>query len=224
MLVNQFIRIIIKLADYNCFCLLGSQKSKVIQNMKTLIIYAHPNVKGHCSAFLDAVVNGLKGRNLEYKLIDLYKIGYDPVLKSDELYSSDKTKISKENLAFQKDIAEAERLIFIYPLWWNTMPAILKGFFDRVFVPKFAFEFVKGIPYGLLRGKKAAVFITSGASNFVSFLFMGNRGKKAITKDVLGYCGIKTKVFQLGSARHLNDNTLEKIKITVDNGFNWLYR
>ncbi|MBI4453459.1 NAD(P)H-dependent oxidoreductase [Candidatus Woesearchaeota archaeon] len=191
--------------------------------MKTLIIYAHPDVKGHCSVFLDVTLKELKERKMDYKLVDLYKLKYDPVLKADELYSSGKTKISKENLAFQKDIAEADKLIFIYPLWWNNMPAILKGFFDRVFVPKFAFEFIKGIPNGLLNGKKAAVFITSGASTLVSFLFMGNRGKKAITKDVLGYCGIKTKVFQFGSARHLNDKTIERINANVVDGLNWLY-
>lgn len=189
---------------------------------KILIIYAHPDVKGHCKEILAQVKKSLKENNQQFTLIDLYKEKYDPVLKKEELYTAGNRKVSKKNKEIQKKIRQAEKFILIYPNWWNSMPAILKGFFDRVFVSHYAFKYEGKMPKGLLKGK-AAVFMPSGSGKIISWLFLGNRAKKTIKKDILGFCGIKAKVFQIGNAYKLDTEQKQKIKRSVKKGMNYLF-
>ncbi|MBT3304698.1 NAD(P)H-dependent oxidoreductase [Candidatus Woesearchaeota archaeon] len=173
--------------------------------MKNLIIYAHPNKKGHNGFLLEQI----KQRLTDYEVIDLYNMKYNPVLSDEELYSKKPFKINADTKSFQTKIKQATNLIFIYPLWWGTMPAILKGFFDKTFTTGFSYEFKNKMPKGLLKGKRASVFITTGAPKFLS-IFMG-RFKRHIKKDILQFCGIKTKVFPIGSCFVFNDK--QKVKI-----------
>jgi NAD(P)H dehydrogenase (quinone) len=182
--------------------------------MKPLIIFANPNRQGHCSIILKEVQKKFK----KHELLDLYKIKYDPVLKNEE-YSADGIKvISKQIKEIQKKIKRASLLIFIYPNWWGSMPAILQGFFDRVLTRGFAYKFVGNFPVGLLKRKKAIVFTTSGSPNLILKL-KGNRAKKLIKKDILGFCGIKTKVYGIGSCKKLTERKEKKISKIVKKAF-----
>jgi len=191
---------------------------------KTLIIYAHPNVDGHCPRILKEVKERLDERKADYEVIDLYSIKYDPVLHENELYSSGNRDVSKQNKEFQGKIKEADNLIFIYPNWWNDMPAMLKGFIDRVFVAGFAFEYEKGRPRGLLKGKKAAVFLTTGSPKWIFKIFEGSRAKKIISGDVLRFCGIKSEVFHIDKSHKIDEKRIMKIKKSVEKGLKYLNR
>jgi NAD(P)H dehydrogenase (quinone) len=181
----------------------------------TLIIYAHPETKGHCSAILEEVTANLKQKSADFEVIDLYKIKYDPILHEEELYTSENHNVSKENKIFQEKISAAEHLIFIYPVWWADMPAILKGFFDRILTSGFAYKYVNGMPKGLLNGKTATAFITSGAPAFVIKFFLGNRPAKIIRQDIMKFCGIKAKVVQIGRCTKLDDKKAAEIRNIV---------
>ncbi len=183
--------------------------------MGSLIIYAHPDIEGHCSTVLKEVEKELKIKKLDYELIDLYKIKYDPVMYKEELYTAGRRKVSAQNKRFQKKIQESDSLIIIYPVWWSGMPAILKGFFDKVFTPHFAFKYEGIQPRGLLKDKKAIVIITSGAPAFLSKIILGDRPRKLIKNDILNFCGIKTKVYQIGSCNVLDQKKKKKIKKIV---------
>lgn len=172
--------------------------------MKPLIIYAHPNKDGHCGEILKQLTGKLK----DYNLIDLYKIKYKPILSDKEHYTSKKLFIDKQNKEFQKKIQQTDKLIFIYPTWWQNMPAILKGFIDKVFTPNFAFKYKKGFPIRLLKDKKALVITTCAGPLFYYNYFTDKRSLKVLTKDTLGFCGIKTKGFILPSAKKLNTNII----------------
>ncbi|HEX9664598.1 MAG TPA: NAD(P)H-dependent oxidoreductase [Patescibacteria group bacterium] len=193
----------------------------------TLIIYAHPPVEGFCSHILKEIQDDLDCRKIKYEVIDLYKIDYDPVLKTNELYTAGNREISQQNLKFQEKIKTADKLILIYPVWWNSSPAIIKGFFDRVMTPRFAYKFYKkfgiGYPVKLLKGKKAAVFQTSGSNKLITLVINRNRAKKITPRDILGFSGIKARVFHLGRANRLTDDKLVEIKKLVKKGLNWLY-
>jgi len=181
--------------------------------MKTLIIYAHPDEESHAKTTLQLVKEKLDNKKEEYEVLDLYSMNFNPVLSKEELYSK---TVLPDVASIQKKITESNNLIFIYPIWWNTMPAILKGFMDRVFAAGFAFKYDKGMPKGLLKGKTASVFVSSGATRGVSYIFLGNRFKTIIAKDMLGFCGIKTKVYHIGNARTINNNQKSIIKKNVD--------
>jgi len=187
------------------------------------LLNAHPDVEGHCSLIRSEVETLFKSKNVDYELLDLYKMGYDPLLHENELYTAARKDVSKQNAEFQGKISKTDKLIFIYPVWWASMPAILKGFFDRVLVSRFAFQYNDmGFPVRLLKGKKAVVFISSGAPKWLYF-FIGSRPAKIIKKDILGFCGIKAKVFQVGGARgRVKERNVCKIKHMVRKGIGYL--
>jgi NAD(P)H dehydrogenase (quinone) len=212
--------------------------------MKILIIYAHPKHEGHCATILHEVESNLKSRSIDYEIIDLYKIHFDPRLKSTELVKP------FENdpiiLDLQDKVKHHDLLIFIYPVWWNSMPAILKGFIDRVFSAGFAFRykpmipksmssffehifkiinyrFDYGLPEGLLKNKKAIVFATTGGPKYLGYFITGWRFKKLIKKDTLEFFGIKTKVHHIANCRKLDENKIEKIRNKVRKALKNIY-
>lgn len=107
------------------------------------------------------------------------------------------------------------------------MPAILKGFLNRVLTPGFAFSYKKdtflkkfGIPKGLLN-KKAIVFITSGGKRW-EYLIVGNTPKIMMKYFTLWFCGIKSKIYQIFNCRKLTDGKRDKIKRNIKKGLEWL--
>jgi NAD(P)H dehydrogenase (quinone) len=182
---------------------------------KYLIIYAHPSHDSHCGYMLEQITKKLVERNKSFEFIDLYALNYNPVLQNEELYSSGRKEVSEENQEFQRKIKEAKKLIFIYPTWWQNMPAMLKGFLDRVFTSGFAFRYQNGIPLPLLIGRKAAVFSPSGGPAFYTKIFAGNSSITMLMKHVLIFTGIRSKGFSIGNARKLENNK-KKIETVAD--------
>jgi len=185
--------------------------------MKSLIIYAHPNTEGHCPYILEKLSKNLDEKKENYEVLDLYKMNYDPVLHENEHYTSGNKEISKENLEIQEKIKNTNTLYLIFPTWWNGVPAILKGFFDKILTAPFAYSFKKGgFPVGHLKHIKAKVFITHGAPFIGNFIMEGNRLEKVIKKDVLKFCGINSKVFHVFNASKLNDKKKKSINKKVN--------
>ncbi len=178
--------------------------------MKSLIIYAHPNTGGHCKFILEELTSDFEIQGIDYELLDLYKMKYDPVLHEDEHYTAGKRSVSKQNRTIQMQIKNADLLIFIYPLWWGSMPAILKGFIDKVFVSGYAFEYINGRPVGLLKGKTAFVFMTSGGPAWY-YKLTGNVPARMIKSFALEFCGIKTKVWHIDRCLSFNDEKKKEI-------------
>ncbi len=100
----------------------------------------------------------------QHRTCDLYRMGFNAVLSAEEL-AADGTScpVSTDVSLAQDDIRWADALTVIYPLWWLSMPAIMKGYIDRVFSRGFAYESHSGIVRGLLCGKSAVLITISGA-------------------------------------------------------------
>jgi len=188
--------------------------------MKTLVIYAHPNTDGHNPVVLSQVEKQLKKRGDRYEVLDLYKMKYDPVLHEKEHYTAGNRAVSGENRKIQKKILDAEHLIFVYPLWWGSMPAILKGLVDRVFVSGFAFRYDGGRPIGLLKPRRATIFITSGGVKWFYKLFKAPR--KAMVWGIFRFCGLKTRYVQIYNCMKLDAAKKKEIKKIVGKEFDRL--
>jgi|APSaa5957512622_1039677.scaffolds.fasta_scaffold80475_2 NAD(P)H dehydrogenase (quinone) len=185
--------------------------------MKVLVVYSHPGYEGHNSAILQAVEKKLDSMEGEYEVLDLYKMEFDPVLRESEFGSP-----SKGILEIQGKIKNSDLIMFIYPVWWGSMPAMMKGFIDRVFSRGFAFKYDEnGKPVGLLKGKRAIVFMTSGAPLSMLRLTL-NIPKKLIHFGTLFFCGIKTKVYQIGGCRKFSEDRREIVLKTVEKAFSGL--
>ncbi|MFP4523695.1 MAG: NAD(P)H-dependent oxidoreductase [Candidatus Woesearchaeota archaeon] len=198
-----------------------------------LVIYAHPDTGGHNKSILDHVIADLDGRGVSFEVIDLYKLKYDPVLHEKEHYTAGKRQVSAQNRRFQKKIGKADRLVFIYPVWWGLMPAVLKGFLDRVLTPHFAYRYrrlpfsffgLSARPVGLLKGKKAAVFMTIGAPRWLHRLFSRDAQQFLARHNILGFCGVKARTFTLsGCDKALTKKKEKKIDKLVSRGLRWLF-
>jgi NAD(P)H dehydrogenase (quinone) len=132
--------------------------------MKYLIIYSHPNPQSFNAAIRDAIINELKIAGKDYILRDLYDINWNPVLSCDDFLKVQQCLAAPDVGREQEFVKEADVLIFIYPLWWSAMPAMLKGWIDRVFSYGFAYEIKETGAVGLLAGKKAFLITTTGAT------------------------------------------------------------
>lgn len=192
--------------------------------MSYLIIYAHPSLNrpSHASTALAEVERVLKAKHAEYELLNLYDSSFDPLLSPDEF---DKSKpvppIVKEH---QAKVAKAHTLIFIYPVWWSSMPAVLKGWIDRVFAAGFAFRYVDKfpariigtrIPEKLLKGKKAIIFTSIGAPRYLEWIFLGSRYRHIMCNDILKFCGVKPRCYVVDRAHSLTERNISIIKKNV---------
>ncbi|WP_353149191.1 NAD(P)H-dependent oxidoreductase [Chryseobacterium sp.] len=132
--------------------------------MKHLIIYAHPNENSLNHHLLEHVVKILESEHHEIIIRDLYQINFDPVFSLDDIQGQFAGKLADDVLAEQAYIKWADHITFIYPIWWTGLPAIMKGYIDRVFSYGFAYRYDQGIQKGLLKGKKAVIINTHGKS------------------------------------------------------------
>jgi len=183
--------------------------------MKALIIYAHPKTEGQNSLMFQEIKKNLKKKKISFSIIDLYKDKFNPVLNANEHYTSGNRFISSQVKKYQKKLTDSEYLIFIYPIWWYSMPAIMKGFLDKVLTARFAFKFKNKLPIGLLKNK-AIILCSSGAPAWF-YKVKGDSNKKVI-KDTLKFCGVKTSYFLIGSAdTSENSERVKKLALKVSN-------
>ncbi|KEK23262.1 NAD(P)H-dependent oxidoreductase [Bacillus gaemokensis] len=167
--------------------------------MNILIIYAHPNPSSFNAAILEHIQKGLQETNHSVTLLDLHKEQFNPVL----IFNDDKRRhdlvYEEETEKYRELVKEADLFIFIYPIWWWGMPAILKGFIDRVFVTGFAYKYEGALPKGLLVGKKAWVINTLDSPLWYVALLYRSADWVIMKKGILRFCGIrhiKRSVFQ----------------------------
>ncbi|MEC1507236.1 NAD(P)H-dependent oxidoreductase [Bacillus haynesii] len=159
--------------------------------MQTAVIYAHPNPNSFNGAILNQVIKALEEGKHSYDVIDLYKDRFDPVLLFDEKKRRSDMKHDPETAEYRRIVKNADHLIFIYPLWWGGMPAIMKGFIDRVFAAGEAYTYQGKLPKGLLKARTASVYYTADAPSW--YLRFWRRDADWVTvKDVmLKFCGVR---------------------------------
>lgn len=166
--------------------------------MRVAIIYSHPKEKSFNHAILKKVEEVLSSREIEYKIIDLYKENFKAPMDEKDFQNIESNNFPQDVLPYQESIKWAELLIFIFPVWWWSYPAILKGFIDRVFLANFAYKFDKNGLNKLLKGKKAIVFMTTGGKEED---YEKNKAKDILIRPLrdglLGFCGIEDVDFHI---------------------------
>lgn len=159
--------------------------------MRVLVVYCHPCADSFNAATRDAALAGLRQAGHDIRLLDLYGEGFEPVMTESERRLYHDPVRNREPIGRHLDhLAWAEALVFVYPTWWFGLPAMLKGWLDRVFVPHTTFELpVNGRPARPLMTHigHIAVVTTCGASWFVSKL-MGEPGRKTLLRGIRSVC------------------------------------
>lgn len=140
-----------------------SEKQTKLKRLNHLIIYCNPNMKSLSAAYRDAVVELTEMSGDRVNVRDLYNIGFHPVLEQTDLEAIKHGQIPPEIKVEQDYIMWADLLTFIYPIWWAGMPALLKGYIDRVFSKGFAYIMDdEGHWKGLLEEKKVVILNNMG--------------------------------------------------------------
>jgi NAD(P)H dehydrogenase (quinone) len=165
-----------------------------IENMKNLVIYAHPNTDSLNHFFKETILESLEKSGQEVVVRDLNKIGFNPVLSLEDMNGQRLGKVSDDVKKEQDYITWADQIIFIYPIWWTGMPAIMKGYIDRVFSYGFAYRYDEGVQKGLLTGKQTIIVNSHGKSN-AEYEATGMDKALALTSDtgIFNYCGLEIK-------------------------------
>lgn len=132
--------------------------------MQHLIVVAHPLIDSVTMKLSRAYAAELQALGHRQVTHDLYRMGFDPVMRSEELEPLKAGRgVPDDVMQAQAAVAGADTLTVIYPLWWASMPAILKGYVDRVFARGFAYEARAGVTRGLLSGKSCVLLTLSGS-------------------------------------------------------------
>lgn len=153
--------------------------------MRVLVLHAHPDANSFNAALCRAVVETLRGRGRDVDLCDLYAERFDPVLSPAERIGYHDLQTNRAPVAGYVDrLLRAEALAMVYPIWNFGYPAILKGFFDRVFLPGVSFRMENGRPRPNLDNiKRLAAVTTYGAARWRA-MAMGDPPRRSVTRHL----------------------------------------
>lgn len=177
---------------------------------KTLVIMGHPRSDSLCGNLAREYTAAAQAAGADVTLLELTSLNFDLSLR--EGYRADQP-LEPDLARAQKLIADANHLVFVFPSWWASMPALLKGFIDRVFLPGFAFKYRKKspLPEKLLTGKTARIMITMDAPGWYYRWFNRAPGLRLLKFATLEFCGIKPVRYSLfGMVRHAPEKRLQK--------------
>lgn len=161
--------------------------------LKITIIDGHPDAsEGRlCHALADAYANGAREGGHETRRIDIARLDF-PVLRTREEFETGGAPPDVE--VAQDDIAWAEHLLIVYPLWLGTMPALLKAFLEQTFRPGFAFERSEARwPKKRLGGRSARIVVTMGMPAFLYRWFYLAHSLRSLERNILKFSGIRPR-------------------------------
>ena len=173
--------------------------------MRILLVLAHPQRESFAHAVQERARAGLQRAGHEVRLLDLYGIGFDPVMSEADRRDYHTPGLNEVRVADQlAHLRWAEGLVFVYPTWWYSLPAMLKGWIDRVWVPFATFE----LPQGLapVQGRMQNIRLIGGFSTYGSpwwwiRLVSGDPGRRIVMKGLRPLCHRSCRSFWLGHYR-----------------------
>lgn len=175
-----------------------------------LVINGHPDKKSFCSALAESYNKGAQQSGITCKLIHLIDLKFNPILT----YGYRKiSPLEPDLIKTQQDIRNATHLVLVYPTWWGTYPALLKGFIDRLFLPGYAFKYHTKDRFWdkLLKGKTARIITTMDSPAWYNFLVYRNAGHNSMKKAILEYCGVKpVRITALAPIKSSSDKIRKK--------------
>lgn len=170
-----------------------------------LIINGHPNSKSFNFAIADAYEKGALQSQTSVETITIADLKFNPNL---QFGYQQRTELEPDLLEAWKKIQKADHLVWIHPVWWGGLPAITKGFIDRLFLPGMAFQYKENSVWWdkLLKGKTAHIITTLDQPGWYYRLFYGRPSVNQLKKSTLEFCGVKpVKVTYIGIVKSANE-------------------
>ncbi len=157
---------------------------------RILVIQGNPIADSYGEALAQSYVKGAEGAGAEVRLLQLSALEFNPNLSGGY---RNKLALEPDLIQAQEWIKWAEHLVFVFPIWWGSLPALMKGFIDRTFMPGFAFKYQKGkpLPDKLLKGRTARLISTMDGPHWYYRLVQGQPGHRMMKDSTLHLCGVK---------------------------------
>lgn len=160
--------------------------------MKHAVILAHPNRNSFNGAIAACYAKAVSARGHTSQLRDLYEMNFDPCLKAAEIPGPQGFAPGRDVVAERDRLKDADVFAFVYPLWLNAQPAILKGYIERVFGMDFAYGRQGGGSVPLLTGRKIISFTSSGApTDWVKQTGAWDAMRKLFDEHIAALCGFE---------------------------------
>ena len=184
--------------------------------MNILVVYAHPYNQSFNHAIKECIISSSTSAGNQVVVRDLYELNFNPVLNGDELVNSFKGGDVPEDVKIEQEhLVWANALVLVYPLWWAGMPAILRGYLDRVFSYGFAYTANESGIVGLFSNKRVIMINTIGAPESV-YLENGmlNALETIANPGIFNFCG--TSVEKYFHFCGIPDSTLAERQIMLN--------
>jgi putative NADPH-quinone reductase len=180
---------------------------------KIYILLGHPDTGTMSSEMADAYEKAARTAGHDVRRTNLHDLSFDPILHKGYRV---RQELEPDLLKVQEDIRWAEHFVLVYPVWWSGMPALLKGMWDRIFLPHFGFHFYKrehwySIPgwEKMLKGRTARVITLSRTPPWMLRLLFGDFTSQ-VTHAILGFSGFKVRLTSIGQSESLTEKTKAK--------------
>lgn len=183
---------------------------------KILIINGHPNTASFNFGLVEAYKKGALSSGATVKELVIANLDFNPNL---QFGYQKRTELEPDLLEAWEKIQWADHLVWIHPVWWGGLPAITKGFIDRLFLPGFAFQYRENSHFWdkLLKGKTAHIITTLDQPGFFYRLVFRRPSVNQLKRSVLQFCGVRpVKVNYIGIVRNstpeMRNNWLQKVE------------
>ena len=171
------------------------------KSKKILVVLGHPRRESLCGALSRGYLEGAQMAGHEVRVLELGELAFDPILREQ---TRGEQPLEPDLVRAQEEIRWAEHLVFVYPIWWGGLPALLKGFLDRCLLPGFSFKYHENDPFWdrLLTGRTAHLLVTMGSPPWYFRWVSRAPGHQQMKRTILQFCGIKpVRVTNFGPVR-----------------------
>ncbi|GAB5416074.1 MAG: NAD(P)H-dependent oxidoreductase [Crocinitomicaceae bacterium] len=177
---------------------------------KVLIINGHPDKESYNFALAKAYKTGAERSNSEVKQINIRDLDFDPNL---QFGYRKRTELEPDLIKSQEMLKWADHIVWVFPVWWASLPAIMKGFLDRVLLPGYAFQKRENSLWWdkYFTGKTSRIICTMDQPAWYYRFFNGGPSSKAMNKNTLKFIGVKSvKITAIGPVRLSKQEFREK--------------
>lgn len=186
-----------------------------MKSKRIFILLGHPDsgMEPMSRTLADTYETAAREAGHEVRRMNIFDLSFDPILHKG--YRA-RQELEPDLLAVQENLSWCEHFVLVYPNWWGAMPALLKGMWDRMFLPRFAFRMWKN-RFGwdaLLKGRTARVMITCGNPAILDHLAFGDFSD-TIKRSILQFAGFRTWVSAFGHSEHASEKKQARWKREV---------
>lgn len=177
---------------------------------KIALVNGHPNHESFNFALAEAYKKGAENSGAEIKEIIIRDLDFNPNLQFGYQKRMD---LEPDLLKAWEIIQWADHLVWVHPVWWGGLPAITKGFIDRLFLPGLAFKYRENSVWWdkFLKGKTAHIITTIDQPGWYYRMFYGRPSINQLKKSTLEFCGVKpVKVTYIGIIKNSKEEQRQK--------------